>query len=115
MSSAATDDEVLLAAAVEGGDAGVGHGAELAAFAEASWRRDENLAVARKALRSGVGDDGVIEAALTVAIFRSLNLAADASGIPLDESFAGHTRGFAGALGIDQFSTAKNSPDFSRA
>lgn len=113
-SSAATDDEVRLAAAVDGGDAGVGHGGELAAFAEASWRRDETLETAREALRAGVGDDGVTEASLTVAIFRSLNLGADASGIPLDESFSGPTRGFVDTLGIDQFATARNSPGFSR-
>ncbi len=53
-----------------------------------------------------------MEASLTVAIFRSLNLGADASGIPLDEDFAGPTRRFAGDLGLDQFSTARNSPDF---
>jgi len=92
----------------------VGHGPELAAFAEASWRRDDTLADARETLRHGVGDDGVTEAALTVAIFRSLNLGADASGIPLDESFAGATRRFAGELGIDQFATAQNSPEFGR-
>ncbi len=76
------------------------------------WRRDHTLAPARDALLEAVGDQGLMEAAITVAIFRSLNIGADSSGIPLDDSFAGPTHGFANELGLDRFPTAANSPGF---
>lgn len=93
-------------------DPGVEGAAELSAFAEAAWRRDASLAAAREALRSVVGDAGVVEAAQTVAIFRSLNIAADASGIPLDEDWRGFATEFVGELGLDQFPTAANTPGY---
>lgn len=86
------------------------HAELLSAFAEAAWRRDDSLAPARDALRAAMGDAATVEAAQTVAIFRSLNIAADSSGIPLDESWRGLAAGFVGDLGLDRFPSATNTP-----
>lgn len=115
LSSDAIDIESDLHAVIGEADAGVPHAELLSAFAEAAWRRDESLDPARAALRAAVGDRGLVEAAQTVAIFRSLNIAADSSGIPLDESWSDLAHGFASELGLDHFPTAANSPGFSRA
>lgn len=112
LSSDAIDTEADLAAVMGEADAGVAHAALLSAFAEAAWRRDETLDPARNELRSALGDDAVVEAAQTVAIFRSLNIAADSSGIPLDESWRGYAAEFVGDLGLDKFPTAANTPGY---
>ncbi len=110
-SSDAVDSEAHLASAMDGSDAGVPYSAELTAFAEAVWRRDDSLPPARDALREVVGDAGLVEAAITAAVFRSLNIGADASGIPLDDEYASIAVGFVDELGLREFSTAANSPD----
>ncbi len=92
--------------------AAVAHGRLLSEFAEAAWRRDESLDGARTRLRDAVGDAGLMAAAQTAAIFRSLNIAADSSGIPLDESFRAQTHDFVTALSFDRFATAANTPGF---
>lgn len=112
LSSSALDAEADLQSVVGDADAGVPHADVLSAFAEAAWRRDDSLAPARDALRAAVGDDGVVEAAQTVAVFRSLNIAADTSGIPLDESWRGLAADFVSDLGLDQFPTAANTPGY---
>jgi len=112
LSSNAIETEADLAAVTGQADAGVSHADLLSEFAEAAWRRDDSLAPAREALRSAMGDDAVVEAAQTVAIFRSLNIAADSSGIPLDESWRGLAAEFVSELGLDQFPTAANTPGY---
>jgi hypothetical protein len=64
------------------------------------------------ALREAVGDAAVVEAAQTVAIFRSLNIAADTSGIPLDEGWRGFAGDFVADLGLDRFRSAANTPGY---
>jgi hypothetical protein len=112
LSSDAIDTKADLGSVTGTAEAGVEHGELLSSFAEAAWRRDETLPSARDALREAVGDDGVVEAAQTVAIFRSLNIAADSSGIPLDESWRGFADDFVSDLGLDQFRTAANTPGY---
>ncbi len=112
-SSDAVDTRPNLTAAVDGSDAGVPHSQELTDFAEAVWRRDDSLDPARASLDAAVGSEGVVEAALTVAVFRSLNIGADASGIPLDDFFASVAEGFVDDLGLRAFPTAANSPALS--
>lgn len=114
LSSGAIDEAADINAVVgrSAGDPRIAAAGELSAFAEAAWRRDETLDAAREALRSVVGDAGVVEAARTVAIFRSLNIAADASGIPLDDDWRGFANEFVGELGLDQFPTAANTPGY---
>lgn len=112
LSSSAIETEVDLAAVTGNAAAGVPHADLLSAFAEAAWRRDDSLAPARHALRDALGGDAVVEAAQTVAIFRSLNIAADSSGIPLDEAWRGFADDFVSDLGLDQFRTAANTPGY---
>jgi hypothetical protein len=112
LSSDAADTEANLHAVVGEADAGVAHASLLSAFAEAAWRRDHTLPSARVALREAVGDAAVVEAAQTVAIFRSLNIAADTSGIPLDEGWRGLAGDFVADLGLDRFRSAANTPGY---
>ena len=91
------------ALAVDDG-AGVTGGAELVRFAVAAVTDESDLVGARAALRSAVGDAGLVEAAGTVAAFEGLNRIADATGIQLDDSLAADTEDFRGDLGIDDFS-----------
>jgi len=112
LSSDALDTEADLAAVTGKADAGVPHADLLSTFAEAAWRRDHTLSAARTALLDALGPDAVVEAAQTVAIFRSLNIAADTSGIPLDESWRGFADDFVSDLGLDQFRTAANTPGY---
>lgn len=112
LSSGAIDETADIRAVVGDTDGGVPAGPELLAFAEAAWRRDDSLDPARDALRAVVGADGVVEAARTVAIFRSLNIAADASGIPLDDDWRGFAGDFVTDLGLDRFPTAANTPGY---
>ena len=94
-----------------GGDAGVRHGAELLAFATAANQRSDALAPARDALRSAVGDDGLLEAAATVAAFNGLVRVADGTGIQLDPSMMSASASDRERLGIDAFGGAANSVD----
>ena len=91
------------------GDAGVPHGAELLAFATAANQRSAELPAAREALRAAVGDEGVLEAAATVAAFNGLVRVADGTGIQLDPSMMRSTANDRDRLGIDTFAGAANS------
>jgi hypothetical protein len=113
-SSAAIDESADLRAVMGEADAGTPHGDVLADFAEAAWRRDDTLGAAREAVRDALGEAGLVEAAATVAIFRSLNIAADTSGIPLDADFAGPGLEAAAELGFNRFPTAANTPGAAR-
>ncbi len=110
-SSAASDLEVETAAVMGSGeDTLVAHGAELLAFTEAAHRLDDTLPVARNALAATVGTDGMVDAAVTAAIFRSLNIAADSSGIRVDDIWEEAAKQLAADIGTDRFPTAANSP-----
>ncbi len=91
------------------GDAGVPHGVELLAFATAANQRSADLAATREALRAAVGDEGVLEAAATVAAFNGLVRVADGTGIQLDPSMLSSTADTREALGIEEFGGAANS------
>jgi len=91
------------------GDAGVPAGAELLAFATAANQRSGDLANARSAVRDAVGDDGLIEAAATIAIFNGLVRVADGTGIQLDPSMLTSTTELRSSLGIDAYAGSANS------
>ena len=112
LSSDAIDADIELGAVTGQAEAPIPHSAELANFAEASWRRDGSLDDPRAALLAALGAAALVEAAQTVAIFRSLNIAADSSGIPLDDGWRESAEEFIGELGLDKFSTAANTPGF---
>ena len=102
------DLDVAMDSSLEG-DAGVPHGAELLAFATAANQRSANLVAARDALSDVVGDEGVLEAAATVAAFNGLVRVADGTGIQLDPSMLTSTAETREALGIEDFGGAANS------
>ena len=109
-SSDAVGADADLSDAVGGDGSSVPAGTELIAFTEAAHRLDETLDSARKALADIVGDAGTVTAAMTAAVFRGLNLTADASGIPVDDDWSGFVQASAPALGTDRFASAANSP-----
>lgn len=93
------------------GDAGVPYGAEILAFATAANQRSAELPAAREALRGAVGDEGLLEAAATVAAFNGLVRVADGTGIQLDPSMMSASASDRDRLGIDAFGGAANSVD----
>lgn len=110
VSSNAVNEQVDLRDAVDGDTADIAAATELLAFAEAAHRLDADLPDARSALISAVGTDGMVHAAMTSAVFRGLNITADASGIPIDDDWAEFVSSTAGELGTDRFASAANSP-----
>lgn len=108
-SSDALGAEVDVAATVGGGfGPGVEHGAALVAYADAAHSGD-GLAEAEAAIRAAVGDAGLVEAAMTVAVFNGLVRTADASGIPLDEGVVSATAADRATLGLDRFGGSAHS------
>ncbi|MEM7286025.1 MAG: hypothetical protein AAF480_06710 [Actinomycetota bacterium] len=91
-------------------DANVPAGVELIEFTTAVHRMDETVGAARDALVAVVGRAGMIDAAVTAAVFRGLNIAADTSGIRVDDSWEGTARELMGSIGTGAFRTAANSP-----
>lgn len=96
-----------------GGDAGVPHGAELLAFASAAHTAEQPdellLSTAREALRAQVGEQGLAEAAATVAAFAGLVRVADGTGIQLDAGVLADSADFRAELGVDRFAGAGNT------
>ena len=52
----------------------------------------------------------MIDAAITISIFRSLNIAADSSGIRVDDDWVDTAAELANQSYANEFSTARNSP-----
>ena len=109
-SSTALGDEVDARVAVgEVADSGVVHGAVLEAYAAAAHVSDPGLAAAEDAARDALGDDGWVQAAMTIAVFNGLVRTADASGIPLDEGVVSATADDRELLGLDRFAGSENT------
>ena len=84
------------------GDAGVAHGAELLAFAEAIARYDDTvLAEARQRLVDAAGDDVMVDAAAVAANFEMMTREADGTGARFPAAVVDDRSGLTGALGID--------------
>ena len=111
-SSAAINKTADVGDAVNGSGSQVGipYSEELIAFTEAAHRLDETLPNARQALARVVGENGMVDAAVTASIFRSLNIAADASGIRIDDHWEEIAADLATQTSANQFPTAANSP-----
>jgi len=97
------------------GDAGIPHGVELLAFATAANQRSDDLDAVRDTLRAVVGNEGVLEAAATVAAFNGLVRVADGTGIQLDPSMLVATSQTRQQLGLDAFGGSANSAAASTA
>ena len=89
------------------------HGAELLAFAAAAHAAPDPdapaLSAARERLRAAVGDDGLAEAAATVAAFNGLVRVADGTGIQLDAGVLHDSADFRAELGVDRYGGAANT------
>lgn len=91
------------------GDVGIPAGAVLLAFTDAVERDDPDVGAAREALRAVVGDEGVVEAAATIAAFNGLVRVADGTGIRLDDGIFTASIADRARLGIDGYAGAANS------
>lgn len=111
-SSKAIDSELDITDAVigSGADSGVPNAEMLIAFTESANRLDEDLPNVREALVKEIGEEGMVDAAITVSIFRGLNIAADSSGIRVDDDWVDTAAELANQSYANEFSTAKNSP-----
>ena len=81
----------------------------LIAFTESANRQTSNLSQVRKQLSEEVGAEGMVDAAITVSIFQSLNIAADCSGIRIDDDWVTIAADLAKLTHADRFTTAENS------
>ena len=111
-SSKAIHSELDITDAVTGSgeDSGVPNAEMLIAFTESANRLDDDLPDIREALVNEIGQKGMIDAAITISIFRSLNIAADSSGIRVDDDWVDAAAELANQSYANEFSTAKNSP-----
>jgi len=91
------------------GDVGLPHGAALLAFVNAVHLGEPALDDARRNLVEAVGDDGLTEAAATIAVFNGLVRVADGTGIQLDAGLDEFSRDDRTRLGIDRFAGAANT------
>jgi|TARA_B100000902_G_scaffold345549_1_gene351682 hypothetical protein len=112
-SSAAIDKTINVSDAVNGNgsDVGIPSSEQLIAFTEAAHRVDETLSAARENLSAAIGEKGMIDAAITAAVFRSLNIAADSSGIRIDDEWEEIATHLAMETSADRFPTVANSPN----
>lgn len=80
------------------------HGLLLSELAEAVLRGSEaDVAAVRSALRTALGDAGLVDALAVVAAFNAIDRVADATGIPLDKGTDKATGELRAGLGIDAF------------
>jgi hypothetical protein len=102
---------VKLDAIRRGGDcAGVAHGAELIAFAEALVAHDEPaLATARAALVGAMGAAATVDAAGVASNFERMVRIADGTGITLDGPMARASDELRAELGLQEFWDNKSS------
>ena len=110
-SSEAINSSLNLGNAINGSgfQSGVPNAESLIAFTESANRQTSNLSQFRKQLSEEVGAEGMVDAAVTVSIFQSLNIAADCSGIRIDDDWATIAADLAKLTHADRFTTAENS------
>ncbi|MDG1846118.1 MAG: hypothetical protein P8J01_06935 [Acidimicrobiales bacterium] len=113
LSSTAIDFEIDLAAiaGVEGAEAEIPAADELVRFTESVHRLDESLGGARKKLVAVIGEEGMVDAAIISSIFRGLNIAADSSGIRIDDDWEEIAASLAADTGANRYRTLQNSPN----
>jgi len=115
LSSTAIDCEVDLSAiaGVETTEGEIAAAAELVRFTESVHRLDESLDGARKHLVVAMGEEGMVDAAIISSIFRGLNIAADSSGIRIDDDWEETAASLAVDTGANRYRTLQNSPNVS--
>ncbi len=112
-SAEAKNISVNLAATIDSNlDSGVEHGDVLLRFTDAVCGPDNSaLGPARTALLECMGSAGLVEAAAIAANFSTNDRAANAIGIPLEGVFLAGSEGYRKELGIDDYPSARNTPD----
>ena len=100
--------DTIAAIATAPGRGGVGivrvSGPKAATIAEAVLGKVEiHLAVARRRLRSELGDEGLVDASAVIANYNALDRVADATGIPLEAAKEANTVELRAVLGINDF------------
>lgn len=106
-SSTESGNPADLSAVVDGtGDAGLPHGAELVAFAEAIARWDaKELAAARDALVRVAGEAFMVDAAAVAANFEMMTRVADGTGARFPDEAAARRADLDARLGIGGFTS----------
>ena len=95
--------------AVGGSTGSVPHGGLLMAYAEAANRDPEAARALDDDVIAVVGEAGLVDAAVIVAVFNGLVRAADGIGIPLDDGMLAATVDARAVLGLDRFVGAANN------
>jgi len=108
-SSDAIDAGADLRGAVGGATGSVPHGGLLMAYAEAANRDPEAARTLDGEVIAAIGEAGLVDAAVTVAVFNGLVRSADGIGIPLDDSMLAATAEARAVLGLDAFVGAANN------
>ncbi|HSL58973.1 MAG TPA: alkylhydroperoxidase-related (seleno)protein [Acidimicrobiales bacterium] len=101
LTASGAEDGADVVGASQGGDAGIDHGIELLALADAMVRDQPPLVEARAACAAVLDDTQLLGAVATVAAFVLLNRVADTSGIALDAMAAGALDALPAELGLD--------------
>lgn len=100
-----------IAEGAKAGDAGIGHGERLTAFADAAVTGSPaELATARDALRWAAGSAALVDAAAVVGNFERMVRIADGTGIRLDGVVDAMSGDFRGELRLDAFRSARLRP-----
>ncbi len=100
------DFEVITKGA-KGEVAGVSHGAELIAYADAVVARSENISATRMAIQASMGDAEVVDAAAVIANFQRMVRIADGTGIPIDGPMDVLSADLRHEIGINAFPSAE--------
>lgn len=116
-SSTAINSKLDIANAITGSgtQSGVPDAGLLIDFTESANRLDADLSSTRKALIEKIGKSAMIDAAITISIFQSLNIAADSSGIKVDDDWVNLAAELAVLTAANEYQTAKNSPQVDAA
>ena len=80
------------------------------AYAEAANRDPEAARALNDDVITAVGEAGLVDAAVIVAVFNGLVRSADGIGIPLDDTMLAATADARSVLGLDSFAGAANNP-----
>ena len=106
-SSDAIDAGADVHGAVGGATGNVPHGGLLMAYAEAANRDPEAARALDDEVIAAVGEAGLVDAAVIVAVFNGLVRSA---GIPLDDTMLAATAEARAELGLDSYAGAANNP-----
>ncbi len=90
-------------------DCGIPAGDLLLRYVSAVELGEGDADEARRSIVAALGEDALIEAAATIAIFNGLVRVADGTGIALDDGVLGYSADFRERLGLNNFGGALNS------